>query len=38
MEIEVSDADKPENIQARIRGLYGLLARDPREQARALWG
>ena len=29
MEIEVSDADKPENIQARIRELYGRAMQYP---------
>lgn len=32
MEIEVSDADKPEAIQARIRELYDLLSRSIDEQ------
>lgn len=32
MEIEISDADKPEAIQARIRELYGLLSRSIDEQ------
>ena len=32
LEIEVSDADKPEAIQARIRELYGLLSSTIDEQ------
>lgn len=32
LEIEVSDADKPEAIQSRIRELYGLLSRTIDEQ------
>lgn len=32
MEIEVSDADRPEAIQARIRELYGLLSASIDEQ------
>ncbi len=35
LEIEVSDADKPEAIKARIKSLYGLLAQSIDEQVAA---
>lgn len=38
MEVEVSDADQPENIQARIRGLYAAVTQAVDEQIAAATG